>query len=81
MSSFITLLLQIVVGVAAVYLVVFKILGLRVINSNEVAVVEQCWSSKGSLKDAIIALHKEAGYSPDLLRGGIHFKSVLKYKI
>jgi uncharacterized membrane protein YqiK len=72
----------IVVGVALVlYLVIFKLLGLRVINSDEVAVVEKWWSMKGSLKDSIIALHGEAGYSPDLLRGGIHFKSVLMYKI
>ncbi len=65
----------------AIYLIIFKILGLRVISSDEVAVVEKWWSMKGSLKDSIIALHGEAGYEPDLLRGGIHFKSVLMYKI
>jgi uncharacterized membrane protein YqiK len=81
MSNPFVLLLQLIVFVLVMYIVIFKILGLRVINSNEVAVVEQWWSAHGSLKDAIIALHKEAGYSPDLLRGGIHFKSVLKYKI
>ena len=63
------------------YLLIFKILGLRVISSNEVAVVEKWWSPKGSLKDSIIALNGEAGYAPGLLRGGIHFKSVLMYKI
>lgn len=63
------------------YLLIFQILGLRVINSNEVAVVEKWWSFKGSLKDSIIALNGEAGYEPELLRGGIHFKSVLMYKI
>ncbi len=63
------------------YLLIFKILGLRVIESNEVAVVEKWWSVHGSLKDSIIALNGEAGYSPDLLRGGIHFKSALMYKI
>lgn len=68
-------------GLIALYLLIFKILGLRVIHSDEVAVVEKWWSFKGSLKDSIIALNGEAGYSPDLLRGGIHFKSVLMYKI
>ncbi len=63
------------------YLLIFQILGLRIINSNEVAVVEKWWSMKGSLKDSIIALNGEAGYEPDVLRGGIHFKSVLMYKI
>ncbi|MDF2588185.1 MAG: band 7 protein [Anaerocolumna sp.] len=68
-------------GIILLYLIIFNILGLRVIDSDEVAVVEKWWSFKGSLKDSIIALHGEAGYSPDLLRGGIHFKSVLMYKI
>lgn len=71
-----------VVGVIVVaYLVVFVILGLRVIDSNEVAVVEKWWSFKGSLKDSIIALNGEAGYQPNVLRGGIHLKTVLMYKI
>jgi len=72
------------IGVGALillYLIIFKILGLRVIASNEVAVIEKWWSVHGSLKDSIIALNGEAGYSPDLLRGGIHFKSALMYKI
>ena len=77
----ITNVVYIVLAVIAAYLLIFKILGLRVINSNEVAVVEKWWSFKGSLKDSIIALHGEAGYAPDLLRGGIHFKSVLMYRI
>ncbi|GLB29743.1 hypothetical protein LAD12857_16660 [Lacrimispora amygdalina] len=67
--------------IVLLYLFIFKILGLRIINSNEVAVVEKWWSLKGSLKDSIIALNGEAGYAPGLLRGGIHFKSVLMYKI
>lgn len=75
-------LIGIVVGaVFLLYLIIFQILGLRVIGSNEVAVIEKWWSPRGSLKDSIIALNGEAGYGPDLLRGGIHFKSVLMYKI
>ena len=81
MSPLITVIVTIVVAVFVLYLLIFKILGLRVIDSDEVAVIEKWWSFKGSLKDSIIALHGEAGYSPDLLRGGIHFKSVLMYKI
>lgn len=63
------------------YLLIFVILGLRVISSDQVAVVEKWWSFKGSLKDSIIALNGEAGYAPMLLRGGIHFKTALMYKI
>lgn len=65
----------------ALYLLIFHILGLRIIKSNEVAVVEKWWSIHGSLKNSIIALNGEAGYSPDLLRGGIHFRSTLMYRI
>lgn len=65
----------------ALYLIIFIILGLRVVSSDQVAVIEKWWSLKGSLKDSIIALNGEAGYSPNLLRGGIHFKSALMYKI
>ncbi len=71
-----------VLGVLVVaYLLIFVILGLRVIASNEVAVVEKWWSLKGSLKDSIIALNGEAGYQPNVLRGGIHLKTLLMYKI
>jgi uncharacterized membrane protein YqiK len=71
----------VVLGIIVLILFITKILGLRVINPNEVAVVEKWWSFKGSLKDSIIALRGEAGYSPDLLRGGIHFRTVLMYRI
>lgn len=76
-----TIGIAIIVGIIAVYLLIFKVLGLRVISSNEVAVVEKWWSPKGSLHNAIIALHGEAGYLPDMLRGGIHFKSAFMYKV
>ena len=80
MDSYV-LVLFIVGGIFLSYLLIFQILGLRIIKSSEVAVVEKWWSIHGSLKDSIIALHAEAGYSPDLLRGGIHFRSTLMYRI
>jgi uncharacterized membrane protein YqiK len=73
--------ISVVVGILVLYIFIAKILGLRVINPNEVAVVEKWWSFRGSLKDSIIALHGEAGYVPDLLRGGIHFRTVLMFRI
>lgn len=77
-----TLILLIAIGAfLALYLFFFVILGLRVISSDQVAVVEKWWSFKGSLKDSIIALNGEAGYSPYVLRGGIHFKSPLMFKL
>lgn len=80
-SSVLPVIFGIIGGIIGIYLLVFQILGLRVIGSNEVAAVEKWWSMKGSLKDAIIALNGEAGYEPDVLRGGIHFRTALMYKI
>ena len=57
------------------------LIGFRVIRSDKVAVVEKWWSAKGSLKDAIISLHGEAGYQPNVLRGGIHFRTPLMYRV
>lgn len=75
-------LLGVCLGVIIVlYLLIYVIFGLRVISSDQVAVVEKWWSFKGSLKDSIIALNGEAGYGPMLLRGGIHFRTALMYKI
>jgi uncharacterized membrane protein YqiK len=79
--NYITIIIAAVAGLLFLYIFIAKILGLRVINPNEVAVVEKWWSVRGSLKDSIIALRGEAGYSPDLLRGGIHFRTVLMYRI
>lgn len=69
------------VVVFVLFLLIYVILGLRIISSDQVAVVEKWWSFKGSLKDSIIALNGEAGYAPMLLRGGIHFRTTLMYKI
>lgn len=74
-------ILLVVVAVFVIWLLIYKIFGLRVIKSNEVAVVEKWWSPKGSLRNSIIAVNGEAGYQPNLLRGGMHFKSALMYKI
>lgn len=73
--------LYVVGGLIVLWLLIFKILGLRVIKPSEVAVVEKWFSFKGSLKNSIVALNGEAGYMPDLLRGGVHFRTALMYRI
>jgi uncharacterized membrane protein YqiK len=71
-----------ILGLIGAYILIFKILGLRVIGTNEVGIVEKWWSPKGNLKDGkFIALNGEAGFQPDVLRTGIHFKSCLIYRI
>jgi uncharacterized membrane protein YqiK len=44
----------------------------RYIPNNQVGIVEKLWTTKGSIKDGFIALNGEAGFEPDVLRGGLH---------
>jgi len=55
--------------------------GFRVIRNDRVGIIEKRWSFKGSLNSEIIALHKEAGFQPNVIRGGIHFYTPIMYKI
>lgn len=73
--------LIIIASVVIGIILLFKVIGIRVIPNNKIAIVEKWWSSKGSLNEEIIALNGEAGYQPEVLRGGIHFKTPFMYKI
>lgn len=70
-----------VIGVIFALLFILWILGFKIIDNDKVGIVEKWWSRKGSLNEQIIALNGEAGYQPELLRGGIHFRSPLIYKV
>src|SRR5258708_7752960 len=39
------------------------------------------WAAKGSIKSGFIALHGEAGYEPEILRGGVHLFFPFTYRI
>jgi uncharacterized membrane protein YqiK len=53
----------------------------RYISNNQVGIVEKMWAPKGSIKSGFIALHGEAGYEPEILRGGIHLFFPFTYRI
>lgn len=53
----------------------------RYIPNNKIGVIEKLWSTKGSIKQGFIALEGEAGYQPELLRGGFHFFFPFQYKV
>ncbi len=53
----------------------------RYIPNNRVGVVEKWWSFKGSVEQGLIAMNGEAGFQPQLLRGGLHFLMPLQYRI
>jgi uncharacterized membrane protein YqiK len=74
-------LLASVGGFLAVVLVLFLLAGIRYIPNNKIGVVEKRISGKGSLKRGIIALENEAGFQPNMLRGGLHYLLPVQYAV
>lgn len=70
-----------VLGGIVVILIALWLAGFRIIRSDRVGIVTKWWSPKGSLRNSILALKGEAGYQPDVLRGGIHFRTPLMYNV
>lgn len=53
----------------------------RYIPNDRIGVVEKLWSPKGSVQLGLLALDGEAGFQPELLRGGFHFFPPFQYKV
>jgi uncharacterized membrane protein YqiK len=53
----------------------------RYIPNGRIGVVEKLWSTKGSIKSGLLALDGEAGFRPELLRGGFHFFAPFQYRV
>src|SRR5690349_2064180 len=53
----------------------------RYISNNQVGIVEKLWTTKGSVQSGFIALNGEAGYEPEVLRGGLHVLFPFMYRI
>jgi uncharacterized membrane protein YqiK len=70
------------VMVAVAILIFIRIANIfRYIPNNQVGIVEKMWATKGSIKSGFIALHGEAGFEPEILRGGIHIFVPFTYRI
>src|SRR5580704_19550584 len=69
-------------GVVVAILIFLRVANIfRYISNNQVGIVEKMWAAKGSIKSGFIALHGEAGYEPEILRGGIHVFFPFTYRI
>lgn len=79
--SLVIIISSIAIGLILLSFIVFKVIGVRVIGNDKIGIVERWWSFQGSLKDGIIALNKESGFLPDVLRGGIHIKPGFRFKV
>jgi uncharacterized membrane protein YqiK len=53
----------------------------RFIPNDRVGVVEKLWSPRGSVRRGLLALNGEAGFQPELLRGGFHFFPPFQYRV
>ncbi|HEX8550740.1 MAG TPA: SPFH domain-containing protein [Abditibacteriaceae bacterium] len=62
----------ILAAVLGLGLVIVLFSGIRFIPNNRIGIVEKRWSGRGSIKSGFIALSGEAGFQPQVLRGGIH---------
>ena len=74
-----TLAITLVALLVVVPLVVKFLFGPRFIGNTEVGVVEKTWG--GHVSNHIIALNNEAGFQPEVLRGGLHWRRGLQYRI
>ena len=68
-------------GVIALLLLIRMANVFRYIPNNQVGIVEKMWTTRGSIKAGFIALGGEAGFEPEILRGGIHVFFPFMYRI
>jgi len=73
-----SLVLWVVLGLFALTVLA---LTFRYIPNDRVGIVEKLWSPSGSVTRGIIALNGEAGFQPELLRGGWHVMMPFQYRL
>lgn len=69
-----------VLGIIAALVVLFFLTGIRYIPNNRIGLVEKKFGQR-SVKGGFIALKGEAGYQPDVLRGGLHYLLPVQYSV
>jgi uncharacterized membrane protein YqiK len=71
----------ILVGFVALFLLVLFSGFIRYIPNNRVGIVEKLVSGRGSVRAGFIALKGEAGFQPEVLRGGWHILTPFQYRV
>ena len=54
---------------------------IRYIPNDRIGILEKKWALRGSIREGFIALGGEAGFQPDVLRGGYHFFVPFQYRV
>jgi len=67
--------------IGALFVLLFLGGALRYIPNQRIGIVEKRASRKGSVKSGLIALSGEAGFQPEVLRGGWHFLTPFQYRV
>jgi uncharacterized membrane protein YqiK len=67
------------ISIPVILFLFFLLLGVRYVPNNRVGIVEKRYGARGSLKSGLIALNGEAGFQPDVLRGGLHWLMPFQY--
>ncbi|WP_413992975.1 SPFH domain-containing protein [Labrys okinawensis] len=76
------LLVAKIVGVLVAVSLFVRVSGIvRYIPNDRLGVLEKLWSIRGSVRSGFIALRGEAGYQPNVLRGGFHFFMPFQFRI
>jgi uncharacterized membrane protein YqiK len=74
--------LSILVSIVFVLLILLAASGIiRYIPNGRLGVLEKLWSLNGSIKSGLIALNGEAGFQPEVVRGGFHFFMPFQYRM
>src|SRR6266702_1578847 len=69
-------------GALIVILVLLRVANIFIyIPNSQVGIVEKLWTTRGSIQAGFIALHGEAGFEPEVLRGGVHVSFPFTYRI
>ena len=66
---------------AMVLAAVLALTGFRRVPNNGAGIVEKRFTLKGSIPGGFMALNGEAGFQPELLRGGLHWLMPVQYRV
>ena len=74
-------LLNTITALVITFVIVYFAGVIRYIPNDRIGILEKMWSNSGSVVEGLIALNGEAGFQPDVLRGGFHFFFPFQYRV
>jgi uncharacterized membrane protein YqiK len=70
----------VLIAILVIAIVWFFLSGVRFIPNNRIGIVEKLIGQR-SVRGGFIALHGEAGFQPEVLRGGLHYLFPVQYNV